>query len=763
MTNPRPSAVVGTLAIVAAIIVAVTLPTGFGWLSYRHANEILASRAAVAADHLGIYAGDYGEWQSHPASIASVLAPRGGDPNTFFRVFDAAGATIAEVGSGDDGLTLVQRVPVRAMGETVGFLEAGAPLAPLIRQIALVAMLGAVLGLLIHFAVRRYPQRTLDRTLGELERANIDVRAKNAELEEANEQLCRKQEEFREVEVELRTQNYRFDLALTNMPHGLCMFDGEHRLIVCNRAYQLMYHLPDALVRPGTPLRTMVEYRIAHNTAGRGDPRHLLVEALDSARKTGPQDFTRELMDGRIIAISQRSMTGGGLICVHEDITERRRADAQIAHLARHDLLTDLPNRVLLREELDIALSRTRRHNDGCALLMLDIDRFKAVNEALGHPAGDDLLREVARRLRACMRSEDIIARLGSDEFAVLIRDGKHPEDAIAAAKRIIAEISEPMAIACHQIVSSASVGVAVFPGDGVNADRLLKNADLALCRAKDDGGGRFRLFEPEMDVKMQARRSLELDLRLAFRNGEFELFYQPLVHLADGSLSGFEALIRWRHPGRGLVPPGEFIAIAEEIGLIVPIGEWVLHEACRQAAAWPGELKVAVNLSSEQFKAGAALDSTVVEALAASGLPASRLELEITESVLLAESAETLATLHQLRGLGVSVSLDDFGTGYSSLSYLRKFPFDKIKIDQSFVRELSKRDDCTAIVRAVADLARTLGMATVAEGIETLDQLHELRDLGCTEGQGFLFSRPLPAAETLGLIESREAARRAA
>ena len=586
------------------------------------------------------------------------------------------------------------------------------------------AALGAVLGLLIHFAVRRFPQRMLDRALDELERANIDVRAKNAELEEANEQLRRKQEEFREVEVELRTQNYRFDLALTNMPHGLCMFDDEHRLIVCNRTYQLMYRLPDTLTRPGTSLRAMLEYRIAHNTAGLGDPQHLLVDALDDARKSGPYDYTRELMDGRVIAISQRSMAGGGLVCIHMDITEQRRADAQIAHLARHDLLTDLPNRVLLREEMDGALSRIPRHTESCALLMLDIDRFKAVNEALGHPAGDELLREAARRLRACMHPEGVIARLGSDEFAVLLRDGNHPQDAIAAAKQIIAVLAEPLAVGGQQVMPSASIGIAVAPADGVETDQLLKNADLALCRAKADGGGCLRLFEPQMDGKVQARRALELDLRIAFRNGEFELFYQPLIQLSDGSLSGFEALIRWRHPERGLVPPGEFIAIAEEIGLIVPLGDWVLREACRQAAGWSDDIKVAVNLSSEQFKSGSALAATVTEALAAAGLAPQRLELEITESVLLAESAETLATLHQLRALGLSVSLDDFGTGYSSLSYLRKFPFDKIKIDQSFVRELSKRDDCTAIVRAVADLARTLGMATVAEGIETTDQM---------------------------------------
>jgi diguanylate cyclase (GGDEF)-like protein len=763
MTNPRPSAVVGSLAIVAAIVVAISLPLGFGWLSFRHANEILIARANVAADHLGIYAGDYGEWRSHPASIAAVLAPRGQDARTFFRVYDADGGHVVDVGSVETKWPLVQRVPVRAMGGTVAFLEAGTPLVPLLQQIAVVAALGLVLGLMIHIAVRRFPQRMLDRALDELERAHIGVRIKNAELEEANEQLCRKQEEFREVEVELRTQNYRFDLALSNMSHGLCMFDGEHRLIVCNRTYQRMYRLPDALTRPGTSLRAIMEYRIANNTAGFGDPHRILIEALDGARRSGPHDQTRELMDGRIIAVSQRSMAGGGLVCIHEDITERRRADAQIAHLARHDLLTDLPNRVLLREEMSEALCRIPRHTAGCALLMLDVDRFKAVNEVLGHPAGDEMLRETARRLRACMHPDGIIARLGSDEFAVLMREGNHPEDAAVAAKRILAALAEPLVICGQPIVPSVSIGIAIAPVDGVDVDQLFKNADLALYRAKTDGGGCFRLFEPEMDAKVQARRALELDLRLAFRNGEFELFYQPLVRLSDGSLSGFEALIRWRHPERGLVPPGEFIAIAEEIGLIVPLGEWVLREACRQAAGWPDGLKVAVNLSSEQFKAGPALAGTVVEALAAAGLPPPRLELEITESVLLAESIETLTTLHNLRSLGLSVSLDDFGTGYSSLSYLRKFPFDKIKIDQSFVREMSKSEDCTAIVRAVADLARTLGMATVAEGIETPDQMSALRDLGCTEGQGYLFSRPLPAAEVCDLIEARKVALHAA
>jgi diguanylate cyclase (GGDEF)-like protein len=408
-------------------------------------------------------------------------------------------------------------------------------------------------------------------------------------------------------------------------------------------------------------------------------------------------------------------------------------------------------------------LARVQR-GENLAVLCLDLDHFKSVNDTLGHPVGDSLLKAVAERLRQKVRDTDIVARLGGDEFAIVQIAAEQPRGAIVLADRLIEALSKPFDLTGHQLVIGTSIGIALAPSDGLDTDQLIKNADMALYRAKADGRGVFRFFEPEMDAKMQARRTLEIDLRKALVEGEFELFYQPLVNLQSNEISGFEALLRWNHPTRGLVPPSEFIPIAEEMGLIVPLGEQVLRQACTEAAGWPGDIRVAVNLSPVQFKSKT-LALAVTTALASSGLPPQRLELEITESVLLQDNEATLTTLHQLRALGVRISMDDFGTGYSSLSYLRSFPFDKIKIDQSFVQDMSGgEDDSVAIIRAVAGLGRNLGMATTAEGVETQEQLGYLRQEGCSEVHGYLFSRPMPARDVPSLLEKvREDLRSAA
>jgi diguanylate cyclase (GGDEF)-like protein/PAS domain S-box-containing protein len=439
------------------------------------------------------------------------------------------------------------------------------------------------------------------------------------------------------------------------------------------------------------------------------------------------------------------------------DVTERKQAEARIAHMAHHDALTGLPNRVLFHERLADALAHVRRAGSGASLAVhcLDLDHFKSVNDTLGHPLGDLLLKAVAGRLRGCLGEDALVARLGGDEFAVIQPvaqgAGSAPNEAGALASRLIGAISAPYDIQGHELVIGASIGIALAPGDGDAADVLLRNADMALYRAKAEGRGTSHFFEPEMDRTVQARRQLELDLRKAFANGEFELYYQPLVNLGTNAVTGFEALLRWRHSERGMVSPTEFIPLAEEIGLIVPLGEW-MREACKEAARWPADVKVAVNLSPAQFRSRG-LVQAVISALAHSRLPALRLELEITESVLLGETEANLATLHQLREIGARISMDDFGTGYSSLSYLRSFPFDKIKIDRSFVRELVERPDCVAIIRAVAGLGASLGIATTAEGVETAEQLERLRREGCTEVQGFLFSPPRPACELAALM----------
>jgi diguanylate cyclase (GGDEF)-like protein len=447
-------------------------------------------------------------------------------------------------------------------------------------------------------------------------------------------------------------------------------------------------------------------------------------------------------------------MLNGGWVATHEDITERRKADAKISHMALHDALTNLPNRLLFREQMVDRLAHLSRDQQ-FAVLCLDLDGFKRVNDTLGHPFGDKLLQQVAARMSECLREGDSIARLGGDEFVILQGNIKQPNDAIILAERVFEVTSAPFDLDGQQVVIGVSIGIAIGPTDAADPDHLLKNADMALYRAKADGRGTYRFFEPEMDALMQARRTLEIDLRKALANGEFELYYQPLVNLERQEVSCFEALIRWNHPERGLVAPLEFIPLAEQTALIVPIGEWVLRQACSEAMKWPPQISVAVNLSPAQFRMRN-LPQVVMSALAQSGLPAQRLEFEITESVLLVDNELTLDILHQLRKLGVRISMDDFGIGYSSLSYLQSFPFDKIKIDRSFVHNLASSADSRAIIRAVAGLGSSLGMATTGEGVETQEELDYLKAQGCTEAQGYFYSRPRPAGDTLELLSKQ-------
>ncbi|MBI5128261.1 MAG: EAL domain-containing protein [Rhodopseudomonas palustris] len=456
----------------------------------------------------------------------------------------------------------------------------------------------------------------------------------------------------------------------------------------------------------------------------------------------------------QVMTFGRRVVFGGreGFLVAVVDVTERRKAEAKIAHMAHHDGLTNLPNRALYQERLQQALEQGRDGGARVAVLCVDLDLFKNVNDSFGHPMGDRLLRSVADRLRAQVGGQDLVARLGGDEFAIVLTQLASPNEASDFAARLIEIVSAPYDMDGLEVVIGASIGIALAPGDGVDCDGLLRNADMALYRAKAAGGGCHHFFEKEMDRQAQIRRDMEIDLRHAFAHGEFELHYQPLIDLAEDRVSGFETLLRWRHPERGMISPADFIPIAEDIGLIVGLGEWVLRQACLEAARWPEDIKVAVNLSPVQFRSRN-LVQVVISALAQSGLSPRRLELEITESLFLADSEANLATLHQLRSLGVRISMDDFGTGYSSLSYLRSFPFDKIKIDRSFVKDLIERPDCLAIVRAIAGLGRSLNITTLAEGVETVEQLQALRAEGCHEVQGFLFSPARPAAEIDGLL----------
>jgi len=535
------------------------------------------------------------------------------------------------------------------------------------------------------------------------------------------------------------------DMVLNNMSQGVSMFDADMRLVFCNQGFTEMYGLSPDIGSTGCTLRDLVNHSVTTG-AFTVDPDEYVEKLVGDLAKGKTCNEIIKGKDGRIVSIVNKPLDGGGWLSTHEDITERQRTEERIVHMARHDALTDLPNRVLLRERLEHELKRVKR-GEMLAVLCLDLDRFKSVNDTLGHPIGDELLKVVSDRLRACTREPDTIARLGGDEFAIIMTAIQQPTDAAALARRIRESIVKPFHIDGHQIIVDISIGISVAPIDAATPDQLLKNADMALYGAKGDGRGTYRFFEAEMDARMKARRDLEMDLRNALANKEFELHYQPLVNLETNEITSFEALLRWKHPKRGTISPADFIPIAEETGLIVPVGEWVLRTACNETAKWPNDVKVAVNLSPAQLKSRNLID-VVTSVLQESGLPAKRLQLEITESVLMHNTFGTLATLHKLRELGVQIAMDDFGTGYSSLSYLRSFPFDKIKIDRSFIQDISSAAEPLAIVHAVAGLAKCLNMVSTAEGVETQQQMETLQNVGCTEMQGYFFSQAKPAAQ---------------
>ncbi|MGH1570652.1 putative bifunctional diguanylate cyclase/phosphodiesterase [Methylobacterium sp. P31] len=531
---------------------------------------------------------------------------------------------------------------------------------------------------------------------------------------------------------------------------GLLMIDGAGTIVVASAPAQHLLASLNVMVRENASALPLLRAL----RGGTAQERRTVVGALRHAlQRRQPAVFELRGQD-HTVQVELHPVAGGRWVVTLEDVSTRKATEARADEMARLDPLTGLPNRLLLRERLAEALARLARSGEACALLLIDLDRFKPVNDTLGHPIGDALLEKVADRLRSTVRPTDTVARIGGDEFVILqagIRDAAGTQ---ALARRVVDLIGRTYMVEGHLLTIGASVGVALAPEDGTDSDKLLKNADLALYRAKLDGRGTYRFFEPEMDARMQARRKLELDMRQALARREFQLHYQPQLQLETGRLIGCEALIRWRHPEQGLVSPLDFIPLAEEIGLIVPIGEWVIRQACRDAMTWPAPMSVAVNVSPAQFKSDRLVE-TIISALATSGLPASRLEVEITEGVLLQENEKTLQTLHRLRELGVRVSMDDFGTGYSSLSYLRSFPFDKIKIDRSFVKDLAAKPDGEAIIRAIAGLGKSLGMTTVAEGVETSEQMQRIRLEGCTDVQGYLISKPVPAEDLAQVFAS--------
>lgn len=544
-------------------------------------------------------------------------------------------------------------------------------------------------------------------------------------------------------EAELQKTNVQFTAALENMSQGLAMYDADERLVVYNRRFCEVNRLPPEQVQPGMTYQDVIALGVGvGNFPGRTEEQ-AYAERRDRIARSETGSYYDEQTGDWAIAVRYEPMAGGGWVATFEDVTERRASEAQIVHMAHHDALTGLPNRMLFREHMERVLPRV--HWGGSAAIhYLDLDGFKSVNDTLGHPVGDELLRMVARRLRDATREADLVARLGGDEFAIIQVDAEHPTEVAALADRLVKLLGTPFDLEGHLIEIGTSIGIVLADKTASTSDELLRNADIALYLAKARGRGTWCFFESGMDVGIQQRRQLETDLRHALMEEQFEVYYQPLVKARTQVLTGFEALIRWHHPERGMVSPAEFIPLAEEIGFIRTMGAWVLNKACSDAAKWPEHIKVAVNLSPVQFTDGK-LVQEVERTLAVSGLAANRLELEITESVLLQDNDATLGQLHHLHGLGVRISMDDFGTGYSSLSYLRRFPFNKIKIDQSFVRNLAREKGSIEIIRAVVGLGKALGMDVLAEGVENTEQLGILQVEGCDELQGYLFSRPRP------------------
>jgi diguanylate cyclase (GGDEF)-like protein len=607
------------------------------------------------------------------------------------------------------------------------------------------------LGQLLELVARAYDEAEQDRERTDrsisLMVEEIDTIQKGLESE-----IARRTGELKTSRKALKLQNRRMAEALDSTGHAISIYDANRRLIFCNDKFLDLYRLPRRYGRPGTSFEDVLRGRIAANSHIGEDIETYVGARLVLAENHVAATEVNTLNTGQVVSVTHQPLPDGGWVSTHKDITEFNRLQEELAHRAYHDALTGLPNRHLLQQRL----AECVKEADGLgsfALLLVDLDGFKSINDTLGHAAGDKVLSEVAGRLEATVHSSGMAARMGGDEFAVVMDVGSVARDAQMLAVTLTEVGRVPFVIDGQTVDIAFSVGVAVAPGDGVTPDELLKNADLALYAAKAERRGSYRFFEPAMDKALRDRRRLERDLALALERGEFEIHYQPILNLKRQAFSGFEALLRWRHAEDGLIPPARFIPVAEETGLIVPIGEWVLREAIAEATTWPRDLRVAINVSSVQFQRGNIVP-TIMNALGSGGLSPERVEIEITESVFFENSASNLDALRQLHALGLKIALDDFGTGFSALSYLLSYPFDKIKIDGAFVRAIDNAAGAQTIVRAIAEIGHGMGIVTTAEGVETAAQLRKVHAAGYTEAQGYLIAQPMAADAVHKLLD---------
>ena len=614
---------------------------------------------------------------------------------------------------------------------------------------AMLALTALAIGPLGYLFLRQMLTRLqgIGAALNRLARNDTSVEIPDVDTRDEFGQLARSVSVFKAKSIELLNKkadferlNLQLDAAINHMPLGLSMFDSNERLLVCNRRYTEMYDLPGELTRPGTVHCALWDQRI-RNGAQHSQTRETAIGS------TGSVECMRiEYAGGRTVSVSRQPMRGGGWVSLHEDITERRRREESTARLARHDALTGLANRVLFHEQLEQMLE-SAVGGKGFAVLCLDLDRFKEVNDTLGHPVGDALLKQVGERLLGCMRHGDMVARLGGDEFAIIQAGVREPACTETLADRIIETVSTPYAVDGHHVMIGTSIGMTLAPRDGTEADGLMRNADLALYRSKSEGRGRHSFFRREMSDAIENKRSLEAELRRALGEDELEVSYQPVVNLANDGVAGATAIPGWHHGGQVLISARRLTELAEDAGVAPELGEWVLRQACGHATRWPDSVKVSVSVSPLQFSRRSIVEN-VLQALAQSGLPPRRLELQVPETILLHENRGTLATLHQLRQLGVNIALEDFGVGYASLLSLRTFPFDTVKLDKALIVEAERKDQSRAVLEAVISLCNSLGMATVAKGIDTFEQLAQLRRWRCAQAQGHLLGPNLPAAE---------------